>query len=189
MNTETIEKCLAIFNKVNWINVPGFSIGEHEGYKNLSFGIAAGPSKDIGNVIHEIAHACDMVDMKQKRLAYYNFGIEITSFQDIDGNRYYEPKTNQATLLECRVFAIQKHIMEALNIDTIGFFNEATNILKWVADYSLTNGSWLSASDNKWKTWRLRMLHESYNNTNINVIKDQWKRAIDVITKVEKQLA
>lgn len=97
-----------------FINDHNFKWNDREGYRgNGVFGSKSGPTWNFEAVAHEMGHAIDTFILgKHKRLKSVSWGLEIKSFQDIAGKRYYEPVTMQATECECRAVAYQKHIME-----------------------------------------------------------------------------
>lgn len=106
--------------KLKWIDRPGFRMRDKlEGWDHLTatFGGRAGPNLGIDNLIHEVSHAiiCSM-DNQLPRLKKRGYGLHIKSGQTILGKWYEEPTTNQASLLECRVFAVQKIILQDLGI-------------------------------------------------------------------------
>jgi hypothetical protein len=99
--------------QLSFINDANLRYSNHEGYFNRMFGYAAGPSLSFDNLAHEMGHAIDCIVVnKPKRLTQDRWGLSITSYQDIMGERFYEPVTMQATELECRVVGYQKHILE-----------------------------------------------------------------------------
>ena len=184
-HTHTLKECLTVLDRVSWLNVPGFVAGEFEGYRDLKFGIYAGDNT-VFNLLHEIAHACEITDTEVSRLALHNYGLRITTIVEIPGYpTFAEPTTSQASMREARVFAIQKHLMEALNINTQGFLAEVVSVMKWLPDYyNIAKGN---ADTPEWEATAMDIIQNEYNKTSIANIKQQWTLAISFINAVSKE--
>ena len=126
--------------RLPWLWAPGFAIGRLEGYKPGFFGARSGTNDNINvyNVLHEVSHAIELVgsdvSMWKRRLGQPDFGMRIKSYQTVLGERYYEPETMQATQRECRVGAIQLHLMQAGGYSHEKFKTHFVEVLKYMAD-------------------------------------------------------
>jgi len=120
------QEILKVVEDNEWLNHPFFQFNDHEGYIRYNFGFRAGPSYDIFNVLHEVAHAIELPSNQIDRLRVDNYGLDYaeSAMVYINCSSFCEPKTMQATERECRVFAIQKHITEALELPCISNFFE-----------------------------------------------------------------
>lgn len=148
------EIAIEIDARLPWLTrTPSFSIGRHEGYTPGAFGARAGMYDDLSvqNVLHEIAHAIElkhsMPTQWKRRISIPNFGMRIKSYQTVMGDRYYEPQTTQATERECRVGAIQLHLLQAGGYDTSHFVGSFVRTLKYMADSYLGGDCILNAHD------------------------------------------
>lgn len=102
-----------------WLN-PHVTVGLWEGYRLVGgFGARLGPQwASLSGASHEMAHAIICVmDGEEHRLSEVAYGLRIRSGQTIGGQWYPEAQTRQATELECRVFGVQRHIVEACGIE------------------------------------------------------------------------
>lgn len=133
-----------------YLQVPGFAIGRHEGYRPGSFGARAGFQDDMSaqNVLHELAHAVELLHSSptqwKRRLGFDNFNLRIRSYQTVAGQKYYEPVTTQSTERECRVGAIQLHLMEQAGYDTSDFTRSFVRSLRYMSDSYLGGDSILN---------------------------------------------
>lgn len=85
-----------------------------EGFRNFVFGGRAGPSIDLINLCHELAHAAEFGPDQFKHRAMngrYRFDVAMI---EIDGDRYENPLTSQATLREIRSLGLQLHLLRKI---------------------------------------------------------------------------
>lgn len=125
--------------RLPWLWTSGFGVARIEGYQPGVFGARAGTmDASVYNVLHEVAHAIELVESEpatwKRRLGQPNFGMRIKSYQTVMGQRYYEPKTMQATERECRVGAIQLHLLQAGGYQHSTFKKKYVEVLKYMAD-------------------------------------------------------
>ena len=129
-----------------FLNHPAFGYSfETSGFQQYKFGAAAGPSRDIDNLYHEISHAIDFVlcgdDIEARTLGgRYNFKVKMTA---INGQLYEQVETDQCTMRECRVFAIQMKLRHMLGYKTSLDFMAAeyARLTIWLPDWFLVEGS------------------------------------------------
>jgi len=164
----------------SWLMHPGFKYGEHEGYKATRLGFKAGPSYDIFNLLHEVAHVCEIKAEQLDRLLYNNYGL---GFSDdamvyLCGRELCQPKNMQATERECRVFAIQKHVTESLNLPVPSdFFEEnADTLLSFMPD-NFYGGKTEEAR----LQHRIRIMQQHYDNIDKQGIMAKWNTAMKYI--------
>ena len=174
--------------RLPWLWTPGFSIGRIEGYEPGIFGTRAGTFDNINsyNALHEIAHAIELVKSEptawKRRLGVTSFGMRIKSYQTIAGKRYYEPETLQATQRECRVGAIQLHLLQAGGYKDDDFKTHFVETLKYMADSYLGGASILNAHDpakytSENKTWvnlRTTLIDQEYKKHTPESIQTTW---------------
>lgn len=90
-----------------------------EGYAGQGIiGCRAGPADAIefDNLCHEMAHAIEISESKGlARLRQREWGMRITSFVTVAGERYYEPRTVEPSRREARTVAIQIRLMELVD--------------------------------------------------------------------------
>lgn len=163
--------------RLPWLWAPGFAIGRVEGYKPGFFGARAGTNDNINayNVLHEVSHAIELVGSEpltwKRRLGQPNFGMQIKSYQTVSGKRYYEPETMQATQRECRVGAIQLHLLQAGGYSHENFKMDFVEVLKYMADSYFGGDSILNAPEPEkytpgqkiWVSTRATIIDNEYN--------------------------
>lgn len=143
---------------------------------NLVYSARAGLYDDLNvqNVLHEVAHAIEMKHSTptrwKHRLNDLNYGMRIKSFQTVLGERYHEPRTTQATERECRVGAIQLHLLEMGGYRTDQFTGSFVRSLKYMADSYLGGDCILNAHEpdkytdgqKEWVRLRTEWLQQEY---------------------------
>ena len=158
------------------VAMSGFVIGRNEGYQPGVFGARAGLYDDLNvqNVLHEVAHAIEMKHSTptrwKHRLNDLNYGMRIKSFQTVLGERYHEPRTTQATERECRVGAIQLHLLEMGGYRADQFTGSFVRSLKYMADSYLGGDCILNAYEpdkytdgqKEWVRLRTEWLQQEY---------------------------
>ncbi len=168
---------LTLLSRVDWLVVPGFEIGDFEGYRDFQFGCLAGSSNDLENVLHEISHSIELTNTIE-RLAKYNFGLTISTVVDIPGYpRFDEPASTQATERECRVIAIHKRLAEAMGDNTDGFFEYWADILKYSPD------SVVVEYKQDGMVAKLKWMAAAYNEFTIDKIEKRWNMVMNFINK------
>ena len=105
---------IEIINKTlksnSWLSIDGFKYDiNSSGYRNFVFGCRAGPSVNIANLMHEIAHSLDALYTKKTRIKCNNWNLSTTKIHK------FGAITSNITQLETRVFAIQKHLLEIID--------------------------------------------------------------------------
>lgn len=115
------------------------------GFTRYKFGAVTGPSIIIDNLYHEISHAIDFVlcgdDIEARTLGgRYNFKVKMIA---INGQLYEQVETDQCTMRECRVFAIQMKLRHMLGYKTSLDFMAAeyARLTIWLPDWFLVEGS------------------------------------------------
>lgn len=174
--------------RLPWLWTPGFAIAKIEGYEPGHFGCRAGlyDSLNAYNALHEVSHAIEMVgsepDKWKRRLGQSNFGMRIKSFQTVMGERYYEPETMQATQRECRVGAIQLHLLQAGGYTHENFKTHFVEVLKYMADSYYGGDSILNAHEpekytagqKKWVKARMKIIEQEYKKHTPESIQQVW---------------
>lgn len=182
-----------------WLWEPAFRVGPNEGYfaDGHLFGARAGFPEHISayNVVHEVSHAVEMTLLSsrvwKRRLKRDNYEMRIKSFQDVMGQRCYEPQTMQSTERECRVGGIQKRILEAGGYDTRNFANRYVLVLRHMQDSYFGGRSPTNTPDPKnytpeqhdWINLRLKLVQEAYGQFDLADIQGRWKQVMDWLAK------
>lgn len=105
--------------------VPTRAVKDLQGMKIINgvpiFGMAAGPSRSVTHLLHEICH---FVEIDEARMCSPMWGLRFPreqSFVSFNGYRstWFEPKTTQATERELRVFAMQEAMHIYLDVPPI----------------------------------------------------------------------
>jgi hypothetical protein len=125
-----------------------------EGYdhENRIFGCRAGPKSEIENIFHEFGHAIVCVlDGKPQNLGIVSYGLSLP-YKEVLGTTVVEPVTGQMTFLECRVFGIQKALLESVGLDV------RPNYFQYYADVTGYLPDW-----HKYISTRLKKKGFSYN--------------------------
>ena len=129
-----------IYDLIGWMASPEPNVlWKKEGYDHVTktFGCRAGPECSIENIFHEFAHAivC-VIDGESERLNVRGYGLQLP-YRQILGHTVVEPRTSQITFLECRVFGIQKALMDSANIDseTDNYFSYCAKVCDYLPDY------------------------------------------------------
>lgn len=196
------ELAVQLRERLPWLWTPGFNIARIEGYAPGVFGARAGTfDASAYNVLHEVAHAIEMVKSEptqwKRRLGKSNFGMRIKSFQTIGGERYYDAVTMQATQRECRVGAIQLHLMEAGGYDSNSFVRRYVEVLKYMADSCFGGDSILNAhvpekytpGQQEWVRVRTQLLQEAYAQYTQESVQDLWATISKHLAKKEVDLS
>lgn len=188
--------------RLPWLWTPGFAIARIEGYEPGFFGCRAGfhDSLSAYNALHEISHAIEMVKSEptqwKRRLGQSNFGMRIKSFQTVMGERYYEPVTMQATQRECRVGAIQLHLLQAGGYNCDNFKTDFVEVLKYMAD-SYYGGDSISnahepekytAGQKKWVNTRAKIIEKEYKTYTPESIQLAWQEVSKHLSKKDFDL-
>lgn len=188
--------------RLPWLWRPGFAIARTEGYKPGFFGCRAGmpDNLDVYNVLHEISHAIEMVKseptMWKRRLGQDNFGLRIKSYQTVAGQRYHEPITMQATQRECRVGAIQLHLLQAGGYNSDNFKTDFVTVLKYMADSYFGGDCILNTYDpekyttkqKKWVNVRTKIIEQEYKKYTQESIQLVWTGVTDFLAKKDFDL-
>lgn len=187
---------LQLRERLPWLWAPGFNIACIEGYRPGVFGARAGTlDANAYNVLHEVAHAIEIVNSDpqrwKRRLGQSDYGMRIKSYQTIAGERYYEPVTMQATERECRVGAIQLHLLQAGGYATESFVQRYVVVLKYMADSCFGGSSILNARDpakytpaqQEWVRTRTQLLEAAYAQYTPQSIQDIWSEVTKVLAK------
>lgn len=183
--------------RLPWLWAPGFAIGRVEGYKPGVFGARAGTYDNVNayNVLHEVSHAIELVGseplMWKRRLGQPNFSMRIKSYQIVGGERYYEPRTMQATQRECRVGAIQLHLLQAGGYSHENFKTHFVEVLDYMADSYFGGDSILNSPDPKkytprqkiWVNTRANIIDQEYNTHTSESIQRIWSNVAKHLAK------
>lgn len=191
-----------ISERLPWLVHPAFKIGRHEGYSGDSFGASAGliDNTTSKNVLHEVAHAVEITRLPQRiwrrRVKHAQFEMRVKSYNEVLGDRYYEPVTMQATERECRVGGIQLRLLEMGDYDTEGFVEDFVITLKYMADYYMGGSCPLNTHDpadytdehKRWIKTRTDLVLQAYNEYTPEVIQQQWSEVMGWLGRgLEKQ--
>lgn len=141
----------------------GYSF-ETTGFQKYKFGAVAGPSIDIDNLYHEMSHAIDFVlcgdDIESRTMGgKYNFKVKMT---EINGSLYEQVETDQCTMRECRVFAIQmrlRHMLgykNSLDMMAAGY----ARLTVWLPDWFLIEGNSEAERINWCKNHIIKLYHQ-----------------------------
>jgi hypothetical protein len=119
----TREEILNHINKYPQLCLEENDIDRIEGYYSNGdipkFGYLSARTTSFPTLYHELAHAIELVDTAPDRLLLSGFGMHCESSVPINGQRYSEPFSVQATDRECKVVAIQSHLLsEIFNFDS-----------------------------------------------------------------------
>ena len=181
------ELAVQLRERLPWLWTPGFGVARIEGYQPGVFGARAGTfDASVYNVLHEVAHAIELVGseptMWKRRLGQPNFGMRIKSYQTVMGERYHEPKTMQATERECRVGAIQLHLLQAGGYVHVSFTKKYVEVLKYMADSYFGGDCILNSHDPKkytdgekeWVRIRTKLLKDAYAQYTPSRVQEVW---------------
>ena len=200
---QTIEEvAIELRERLPWLWTKGFAIARIEGYEPGVFGSRAGTFDNINvyNVLHEVSHAIELVasepTMWKRRLGQPNFGMRIKSYQTVAGERYYEPVTMQATQRECRVGAIQLHLLQAGGYKHEDFKKDFVEVLKYMADSYYGGDSILNAHDpakytrgqKQWVAARTRIIESEYKKYTPASIESVWGDVAQYLAKKDFEL-
>jgi len=179
-----------------WLFHPAFIIGPNEGYDGRRFGSRAGPSecKSVKNVLHEVSHAIEMSLLPsriwKRRVKQDMFDMRIRSSVVIGGERYYEPRTMQATERECRVGGIQLRLLEAGGYETEGFLREFVIVLRHMEDWCFggtspcnTYGREYSEDQKRWIQLREDLVMSAYERFSLPDIQGRWDQVMTWLGK------
>jgi hypothetical protein len=178
-----------------WLWHSRFNVGAHQGYHGdtRTFGACAGFSYHLRtyNVLHEVAHAIEMTlltpDVWHERITLDDFGMQILSYQDVMGERIYEPMTMQPSKRECRVGGIQLRLLEAGGYDTSDFVEKYVVTLKYMADSHFGGSCPLNTHDpadyndkqKKWVAVRTKAVMAAYEAFTVEDLQSRWKMVMD----------
>ena len=196
------EVFMEVKTRLPWLCDKNFKAGRHEGYKPGNFGSCAGLADNVNayNLLHEVAHAFEIMESEplkwKARLALPNFGMRIKSYQTFGGQRYYEPKTMQATIRECRVGGIQKYLQQLAGYDISTFDEEFTRTLVYMSDSYFGGSSILNSHDpakytkeeKEWVQTRVDLINKSFNNTSLEKLQNQWVQISAIFEKRAKRV-
>jgi len=173
-----------------WLWHRRFNIGPNQGYigEGPLFGACAGFHYHTRtyNVLHEVSHAVEMTLLPssewQKRVLQDNFDMQILTYQDVMGRRYFEPETMQASERECRVGGIQLRLLEAGGYDTKEFVENYVLTLQYVKDSyfgghcpsNAHDPAKYTAKQKQWVAVRTRLLLDAYEKFTLNDIQERW---------------
>jgi hypothetical protein len=106
--------------------------------KNHTFGGRAGPSYNIDNIFHEIAHAIEFIKSgysAEDRALYGSFQFIVKYHEFFQ--RCIDVQTNQITMREVKTFAIQLALMKQLGwkFDSLSWINSHVELLVWLPDF------------------------------------------------------
>lgn len=125
-----------------------------EGYKDYMFGMRAGPSVDLNNLAHELAHAAEfgagLFNSRCFRGAFVFKMPRLRSAYICGQNHWWRDEmiTMQATWRELRTMAIQKHVAEMMGVDTGGdWVIELAGSCKYLPDWHNVPGECDGARD------------------------------------------
>jgi len=178
-----------------WLWHSQFNVGPHQGYHGdtRTFGACAGFSYHLRtyNVLHEVAHAIEMTllapDVWHERITQDDFGMQIMSYQDVMGERIFEPMTMQPSKRECRVGGIQLRLLEAGGYDTSDFVEKYVVTLKYMADSHFGGSCPLNTPDpanyndkqKKWVAVRTKAVMAAYEAFTLDDIQSRWNQVMD----------
>jgi len=174
----------------DWLVQPGFTFDERRGYKNGCFGLAGRTTASVDFVIHDIAHAIVCVEIDETwRLLQDNFDLRIKRQITTDsGTGYDRPNTLQATKMEARAYAIEKHINEALGIELIpNFYDYYARVLIHYSQDAATDVFIPEGYPDPGEYWKTRLpkrigfIKTWYEKTDIERIKVQWRQVCEII--------
>lgn len=169
-----------------FLDHPSFKYSfESSGFNDFTFGAKTGPSIGIDNLFHEMSHAVDFVlcgdDIEHRSLGgRYTFNVKMKSF---NGKLYEQLETNQCTMRELRVFAIQIKFMHL-----VGFKNSLEFLAKdysrlsvWLPDWFLVDGN----SDPERIEWCRKKIIELYHQYDAQQILDAFQIWLDKIEIIQ----
>lgn len=121
---------------------PGFKYDfEHTGYKKFSFGGRTGPTIEIENIFHEMAHAIEFIlagdDVHKRCSSSGTYNLHYPKIQ-LNGCLYDQPITTKMTERELRVFVIQHKLMAQVGFrrNLVEWFKDSAKITSWVPDFT-----------------------------------------------------
>lgn len=187
-NQSIAEVANVLRERLPWLWEPAFKIGAHEGYDGRSFGARAGTLENVNlkNVLHEVSHAVELTLLPtrvwKRRIKRAQYELRIKSYNDLFGQRYYEPVTMQATERECRVGGIQLRLLEMGDFDTKDFVQDFAITLKYMADYYEGGSCPLNQHDvskyneeqRRWLNTRVDLIMKAYNEFTPEIIMSRW---------------
>lgn len=109
-----------------------------EGYDHETgtFGCRTGPKSELENLFHEFGHAIVCVlDGKPENLGIPSYGLSLP-YKEVLGTTVVEPVTGQITFLECRVFGIQKALIESVGLEPRSdYFQYYAKVTEYLPDW------------------------------------------------------
>lgn len=160
--------------RLGWDLLPHMEWHYGEGLRDFKFGVRAGPQYSFSNMAHEIAHAIELTDSEWKRVTSDDWGLKIRSYVKVGGVRYEEPRTMQASARECRVFGIQKHILEKSGYQLPSDWAEKQGLMlaKYMED-------WIMGGDDEKAraAARTKIINDTYQSYNFVQIEEKLVRA------------
>lgn len=171
-----------------FLDHPAFQYSfDTSGFKSYTFGAIAGPSIDIDNLYHEIAHAIDFVlcgdDIEARTLGgVYRFKVKMIA---INGKMYEQVETNQCTMRECRVFAIQMKLRRMLGYKTClnQMASEYARLTVWLPDWFLIEGN----NELERVEWCKKHIIELYHQYEEKQLCDAFQTWLDTLHQIKKQ--
>lgn len=191
ITSKQIERADLVFrgrmSSTPFLNHPAFKYSfSLTGYRNYSYGAVTGPTISISNIFHEMAHSIEFAmsgdDIEQRsRGGQYHFHVNSTL---INGQLYDEVTTNQATLRECRTFAIQIKLMHLVGFksDLNEFARYSARLTTWLPDWYLIEGD----SENERMKWCCDFILRHYNELNKNELYESFGKWLDEVYSYQK---
>lgn len=144
----------------------------------LILGCRAGPSLDVDNLLHEMAH---LIEINDKRILSWNWGLQYPEVELL-GRVFYEPNTIQGLNRELRVFAIQKHLFEICEISvSADYWEKKAKILEWLQDFYLIPTA--RENRNLWCQQEMEKLYKKYSKNDLLI---EWDRKNQLLKNVAK---
>lgn len=131
-----------------------------EGYKNYLFGARAGPSVNVDNLLHELAHAAQFGPLNFRTRCTesgFLFKMRLTTFQ---GHTYAEMQTTKAIDRELETFAFQLHFRHLVGYreDEQAYCRRAAAALVYMPDWLNVPGS----CDEKRTAYCVKKIEDAY---------------------------
>jgi hypothetical protein len=152
------------------------------GYIEFVFGGRAGPSVDISNLAHEMAHAVEFGAKNYKnRYRDGNFVFKSPGYIVILG-RYIRKDniTYESTLREIRTMGIQRHFLEAMGTEDSleEYIEDMADVCDFIPD------SWIVPKlNNSQKSWIKQELLIAYNSWTKEMVCDEFTKWLNCVAK------
>lgn len=155
-------------------DVEGQKIGENG---EVLLGTRCGPSRfELSALVHEMSH---LVEIDDRRVTLPGWGLRIKSSVVVGGQRYFEPRTTQATARELRVVAYESNMLHSCGIARS--LRQLVRALTILPDFILLPGRCERDRLNWCETQVGRLVEQEH--FSVPSFEQEWWRKIEVIRR------